>query len=63
MSRSSSQKHLTQHDDIYQLLMDLYVGESESESLKINAKLILGLMNHIGDAKVCMDIIKQVKSG
>jgi len=36
-------------DDVYQWLIDLHAGRSEAESLKINARLILLLLNHIGD--------------
>lgn len=61
MSTARSHQHLTRHDDIYHLLMDVHEGKSEPESLKISAKLILFLMNHIGDDIVCMEIIRQVK--
>jgi len=39
-------------DDLYALLIAAHEGLSEAESLKLNAKLVLLLANHIGDFEV-----------
>ncbi len=49
-------------DDFYQDLIDLHVGLSDYESQKLNAKLVLVLSNHIGDAKVLQEAIECVRS-
>ena len=45
-------------DDFYQDLIDLHAGLSDFESQKLNAKLVLVLSNHIGDAKVLQEAIE-----
>jgi hypothetical protein len=52
--------NLSNHDDIYQNLLDLHDGKSEAESSKINAKLILTLMNIVGDPEVVQEAIELV---
>ena len=39
-------------DDVYQMLIDAHEGKSKAESDAFNARLILTLMNHIGDSEV-----------
>lgn len=39
-------------DAVYQALIDLHGGLSKEDSLRVNARLILTLVNHIGDAEV-----------
>lgn len=39
-------------DDFYAQLIELHEGLSSAESHKLNAKVILMLANHIGDAEV-----------
>ncbi|MCC6194545.1 MAG: DUF2783 domain-containing protein [Burkholderiales bacterium] len=39
-------------DDFYEALIDLHRGLSEAQSALVNAKLVLLLANHIGDAQV-----------
>ena len=39
-------------DDFYAQLLELHDGLSDAESHKLNAKVILMLANHIGDAEV-----------
>lgn len=39
-------------DDFYAQLLELHEGLSAAESHKLNAKVILMLANHIGDAEV-----------
>ena len=44
--------HLTRPDETYARLIATHDGLSEAESAALNARLILILMNHIGDAAV-----------
>jgi hypothetical protein len=39
-------------DDVYEQLVRMHEGLSEQESLKVWAKLVLTLANHIGDRAV-----------
>lgn len=48
------------HDDIYELLMVMHKDLSDEESIKANAKLILTLINHIGDIRVVEEAVKLV---
>ena len=45
-------------DDIYQRLIDLHTGRDEADSLRVNARLILLLANHIGDREVLLEAIR-----
>ncbi len=48
----NTQPHLKKPDDFYEQLIDMQRDKSDSEVQLINAKLILLLANHIGDAEV-----------
>lgn len=45
-------------DDIYERLVAMHEGLSEAESLKVWAKLVLALANHIGDRAVIEQAIE-----
>ncbi|MCK5933835.1 MAG: DUF2783 domain-containing protein [Fulvimarina manganoxydans] len=45
-------RNLSDPDGLYEALIRLHEGRSEEESLRISARLILILMNHVGDRKV-----------
>jgi hypothetical protein len=44
-------------DDIYTALIEAHAGLTEAESLALNARLILLLANHIGDAAVLREAV------
>lgn len=44
-------------DAFYEQLITLHAGRAVEESMRINARLILILANHIGDAKVLTEAI------
>jgi Protein of unknown function (DUF2783) len=48
----NTKPNFTRPDDIYAKLIAAHEGLSEAESHAMNARLILLLMNHIGDDKV-----------
>lgn len=58
MSKLDTAVNLSRHDDLYQQLLDLHKGRSEEESARINARLILILMNQIGDDQIVEAAIK-----
>lgn len=52
MSALTLAPNLTRHDDLYEALVALHSGLSDAESLKLWARLVLILMNQIGDPAV-----------
>jgi hypothetical protein len=57
MSRLILDPNLPQVDDVYQWLVDAHAGRSESDSMRLNARLILLLANHIGDPQAIREAI------
>ena len=57
MSHLNTLPNVTGVDDVYQALVDLHAGRSGTESMRINARLILLLVNHIGDARIISEAI------
>ena len=51
MSRLITTPNLADADAVYQQLIALHEGRSEADSARVNARLILALVNHIGDAE------------
>lgn len=45
-------QRIARPDDLYQRLIEAHQGLSDTDSMKLNAKLVLLLANHIGDAEV-----------
>ena len=39
-------------DDFYQRLIDAHEGLSDDESMRLNARLVLLLANHVGDGDI-----------
>lgn len=50
--------NLQAHDSLYRRLLDLHAARSEAESAALNARLVLLLMNHIGDEEVIGEAFK-----
>lgn len=57
MSRLVLEPNLSQVDAVYQWLVEAHAGRSESESMRLNARLVLLLANHIGDPQVIREAI------
>lgn len=49
--------NLARVDDVYQWLMEAHAGCSESESMRLNARLVLLLANHVGNPHVIREAI------
>lgn len=62
MSNSHTGGCLVRHDDIYERLVNMHDGLSENESRKLNAKLILTLINQIGDADTILKLFDLVEA-
>ncbi len=57
------QDRLGQHgDDIYDLLMAAHAALSSEDSAKLNARLVLLLINAVGDEKTLRTIIARAKT-
>ena len=50
--------NLTAHDELYERLTQLHANLSEADRRRIDARLILLLMNHIGDSQVISEAIE-----
>jgi len=57
MSELITQLNVSRPDDIYEQLIELHAGLTEEESMRVNARLILLLLNHIGDESIVRDAI------
>ena len=44
-------------DDVYAMLIDAHDGKSKADSDAFNARLILTLINHIGDADIIAEAL------
>jgi len=57
MSKLTTAPNLTRHDDLYDRLIEMHQGLSEAECRRLDARLILILINHIGDEEVIAEAI------
>ena len=58
MSQLIRQPNLDHVDDVYQQLLQMHDGLDEAQSLKVCARLILALSNHIGSSAVVLEAIE-----
>lgn len=58
----NTESNLSKPDDFYQTLIDSHRGLSEEQSIRLNAKLVLLLANHIGDMNVLREAIVKATS-
>ena len=54
--------HLRAPDDFYEALIDAHKDLPEEESHAFNARLILLLANHIGDAGVLLEALQAARA-
>lgn len=54
--------NLTKPDDVYNALVDAHQGLSDEECRAFDARLILLLLNHIGDDAVIQEALKEAAS-
>lgn len=54
--------NLAKPDDVYNALVDAHKGLSDEECRAFDARLILLLVNHIGDEDVILEALKEAAS-
>ena len=57
MATLNTEPNLAAPDDFYERLIETHRGLSDEESVLVNAKLVLLLANHIGDAGVLAEAL------
>ena len=62
MATLNTEPNLAAPDDFYEQLIAMHRGLSEVESMRVNAKLILLLANHIGDPQVLEQAMKTARN-
>ncbi|MGF6756742.1 DUF2783 domain-containing protein [Paraburkholderia sp. GAS42] len=63
MKRLNTELNIADPDAFYEKLIDTHNGLSEEESHFLNAKLVLLLANHIGDAEVLSEALALARAG
>lgn len=58
MSRLTLKPNLGGADEVYEALVELTEGLDEVESLRAQARLILLLVNHVGDSETVLQAIR-----
>lgn len=58
MSKLNLERNLARPDDVYAMLLARHDGKTREESEAYNARLIIVLMNHIGDAEVIREALE-----
>ena len=58
MGKLNTTRNVARPDDVYALLIEAHEGKSKEESDAFNARLILTLINHIGDEEVIAEALK-----
>ena len=61
MAHLNTEPNLAAPDDFYERLIDMHRDLSDDESARVNAKLILLLANHIGDADVLNEAMRAAR--
>lgn len=62
MARLVTVRNLADPDGVYAMLLAAHEGLSEAASVALNARLVLTLMNHVGDPAVIAEAL-QVAAG
>lgn len=58
MAKLDTSRNLARPDDLYALLIQAHEGKTKAQSDALNARLILLLMNHIGDEAVIAEALR-----
>ncbi len=58
-----TEPNLAAPDDFYEALIDMHRDLDPEQSAAVNARLILLLANHIGDAAVLAQAIQRARAG
>jgi hypothetical protein len=63
MTELNTETNLPAPDDFYEKLIGLHRGLTDAQSALVNAKLVLLLANHIGDARVLAEAMAAAREG
>ena len=63
MAALNTEPNLSSPDDFYERLIATHRGLSDDDSALVNAKLVLLLANHIGDAAVLAQAMAAARDG
>jgi len=63
MATLNTESNMTAPDDFYENLIALHRDLTEDESALVNAKLVLLLANHVGDAEVLTQAMAAAREG
>jgi adenosine deaminase len=63
MAHLNTEPNLGAPDDFYERLIDMHRDLDDEASARVNAKLILLLANHIGDATVLDEAMQAARAG
>ena len=63
MAMLNTEPNLAAPDDFYERLIATHRGLSDEDSVLVNAKLVLLLANHIGDADVLDEAMAAARDG
>jgi len=63
MAMLNTEPNLPSPDDFYESLIASHHGLSDEESALVNAKLVLLLANHVGDAGVLAQALRAARDG
>ena len=61
MGKLNTNPNVAYADSVYQKLIDAHAGLSDADSIALNARLILLLINHVGDREVIEAAIELAK--
>lgn len=61
MGKLNTAPNVDDADGLYQKLIEAHAGLSDASSMALNARLILLLVNHIGDKAVIEEAIRVAK--
>ncbi len=61
MQSLNTASNLAKPDDVYETLINAHDGLSKSQSDALNARLILILLNHVGDAAIINEAVALAK--
>jgi hypothetical protein len=63
MAHLNTEPNLGAPDDFYERLIEMHRDLGDEQSRRVNAKLILLLANHIGDAEVLEEAMNAARAG
>jgi hypothetical protein len=58
----NTEPNIASPDDFYEALIDLHRGLTDAQSAMVNAKLVLLLANHVGDAEALREAMSLARS-